>query len=119
MTYSKNIRFLRKSCKLSQEELADLLGVKRHTICDWETARTEPNVTHIKNIAELFNVTVNFLLGLDEVKYNEDLGFDAQKDYMGYVARNDLEKELMELVDSCNDEQLELVQKILDGTKLF
>lgn len=119
MTYSKNIRFLRKSCKLSQEDLAILLGVKRHTICDWETARTEPNVTHLRNLAEIFNVTVNYIVGLDEVKYSEDLGFDAQMDYMSFVAKNDLEREVMELISSCNEEQLELIQHILDGTKLF
>jgi len=59
MTYSKNIRFLRKSAKLSQEELAEILGVKRHTICDWETERTEPSISQLKAVAEAFNVSLD------------------------------------------------------------
>ena len=119
MAYSNNIRFLRKSAKLSQDDLASLLNVKRHTICDWETGRTEPSINHLYKIAETFNVTVNFLLGVQEEKYYEDLGFDMQMDYTSFVAESPLEKDLMNLINSCSEEQLELIKTILNGTKSF
>ncbi len=119
MTYSKNIRFLRKSAKLSQEELAEILGVKRHTICDWETERTEPSISQLKAVAEAFNVSINHIIGVEKEVYNEELGFDMQVDYTSFVAKTTLEKELMELITECNEEQLEIVKKILESTKSF
>lgn len=119
MSYEKNIRFLRKSAKLSQEELAQILGVKRHTVCDWETGRTEPSISQLKGIATAFNVSVNYLLDVEREIYNETLGYDIQEDYTSFVAKTPLEKELMELVTSCTEEQLELIKKILDSTKIF
>ena len=117
--YSDNIRFLRKSAKLSQDDLAKLLDVKRHTICDWETGRTEPSISQLIGIAETFNVSINFLLGVEKECYNETLGFDIQLDYTSFIAKNDLEKKLMGLINSCSEEQLQLIKTILNGSKLF
>lgn len=119
MSYSNNIRFLRKSAKLSQEDLAAKLNIKRHTICDWETGRTEPSIAQLKSIAEAFNVTVNHIIGVEKEIYNEDLGFDMQVDYTSFVAKTELEKELMELINSCSEEQLQIINDILKGTKKF
>ncbi len=119
MQYSNRIRFLRKSAKMSQDDLAALLNVKRHTICDWETSRTEPSITNLKAIAETFNVTVNYILGVDKENYNEDLGYDMQKDYTSFIAKSLLEKELYTAITSCTEEQQELINYILDGTKIF
>ena len=38
--YSEVVRYFRKHNHLTQDELADKLNVKRHTICDWESGRT-------------------------------------------------------------------------------
>ncbi len=119
MSYSKNIRYLRKTAKLSQEELAELLGVKRHTICDWETERTEPSISQLKAVAEVFNVTINYIIDVEKEVYNQELGYDMQADYTSFVAKNTLEKELMELITECNEEQLEIIKKILESTKHF
>jgi hypothetical protein len=42
-----------------------------------------------------------------------------QVDYTSFVAKTTLEKELMELITECNEEQLEIVKKILESTKSF
>ena len=119
MEYSDKIRFLRKSAKLSQDDLAMLINIRRHTICDWETGRTEPNITNIKTLANAFNVSVNFLLDVEKEEYNRDLGFDRQKDYTSFIAKTILEKDLMSLISSCTDEQHKLIQKNILGTELF
>lgn len=119
MDYSAIIRFLRKSNKLSQDDLAALLDIKRHTICDWETGRTEPNIDNLKTIARTFNVSINFLLDVHEERYNKDLGFDMQMDYTSFIARSPLEKELMDDIVSCTEEQQLLIQNIIKGTSKF
>lgn len=53
---------LRKENKLSQDSLADKLGVTRQTISNWELNITKPDIIQIKNISEIFNISIDELL---------------------------------------------------------
>lgn len=53
---------LRKENKLSQDSLADKLGVTRQTISNWELNTTKPDIVQIKNISEIFNISIDELL---------------------------------------------------------
>ena len=53
---------LRKKEKLSQESLAEKLGVTRQTISNWELNITKPDIFQIKNISAIFNVSIDDLL---------------------------------------------------------
>lgn len=59
----ENIRFLRKCKKLSQSELGAILGYSARTVSDWENGNTEPNITAIKALVRIFEVTYEELLG--------------------------------------------------------
>jgi len=60
---NENIRVLRKSKELSQEELAAKLNVVRQTISKWEKGTSVPDAEMIIKIAEALGTTVNTLLG--------------------------------------------------------
>lgn len=63
---SKNIRYLRLQAGMSQEELASKLGKKSYTtIQKWESGVSEPSVKNVSQIAELFKVNINDLIGID------------------------------------------------------
>lgn len=51
----------RKNCKLSQEEVADKLGVNRRTISEWESNETIPDIYQAKKLAKLYNITLDKL----------------------------------------------------------
>ena len=53
---------LRKENKLSQDALADKLGVTRQTISNWELNITKPDIIQIKNLSEIFNMSIDELL---------------------------------------------------------
>lgn len=53
---------LRKENKLSQDSLADKLGVTRQTISNWELNITKPDIIQIKNLSEIFNMSIDDLL---------------------------------------------------------
>ncbi len=53
---------LRKENKLSQDSLADKLGITRQTISNWELNITKPDIVQIKNISEIFNISIDELL---------------------------------------------------------
>ena len=64
--YLTRLKTLRCEKHLSQKQLADELKTTNSSICDWETGRAEPNIETLINIAKLFEVSVDFLLGLED-----------------------------------------------------
>lgn len=59
------IRRARKSCRMTQEELAEALGVNRATISKYETGGINPSVMQLKKISEILNVPFSDLTGID------------------------------------------------------
>ena len=62
MNFGKRIQELRKKNNLSQEDLAEKIGVTRQTISKWELEETSPDIKQSKKIAEIFNLTVDNLI---------------------------------------------------------
>lgn len=62
MEIGKKIVKYRRKNKLSQEQLAEKIGVTRQTISNWELNTTKPDVTQIKNIAKVLNTSIDDLL---------------------------------------------------------
>ena len=60
---NENIKALRKSKGLSQEELAIKLNVVRQTISKWEQGLSVPDANMLISISEVFEIPVNTLLG--------------------------------------------------------
>ena len=63
MTFSEKLIRLRKREGLSQEALAETLGVSRQAVSRWETGETVPNTETLKLLSALFDVSINTLLG--------------------------------------------------------
>ena len=62
MRLHEKITLYRKKNGLSQEELAEKIGVSRQAVSKWETGDALPEITKLKALADTFNVTVDFLL---------------------------------------------------------
>lgn len=59
---SENIRFLREERKLSQKELADILGVSNKTVSKWETGLGLPDIQMIVPLSQALGVPTDFIL---------------------------------------------------------
>lgn len=64
----KRLRLLRTERKLTQEELGKVLGVGKTTISQYESEVRKPDADMLKRIAQFFDVSVDYLLGLTEEK---------------------------------------------------
>ena len=64
--FNQQLRTLRKKNNLTQKQLADQLDVSLSTIIKYERGDREPNIQILKRICAFFNVTIDYLLGLDE-----------------------------------------------------
>ncbi|MCI8889247.1 MAG: helix-turn-helix transcriptional regulator [Hungatella sp.] len=67
MYLAQNLKCLRKQRGLTQQELADILGVKRSTVANWESSKREPEIDMLVCIAEYFNMSLDNLV-LKELK---------------------------------------------------
>ncbi len=64
----------RKKCGLSQEEVAEKLGVSRQTVSKWETGETLPDIRQAKRMAHMYNLSLDELISFDiEVKEIEEV----------------------------------------------
>ncbi len=62
---SDNISTLRKRQELSQEALAEKVGVSRQTVAKWESGESVPDILHAEALAELFDVNLEDLIRSD------------------------------------------------------
>lgn len=62
---SSKILNLRKQNGLSQEELAEKLGVSRQAVSRWEAGSTQPDASNLLQLSKLFRVTADYLLNDD------------------------------------------------------
>ncbi len=72
MKLSDKLITLRKTARMSQEELAEKLDVSRQAISRWENGSAKPDADHILQISKLFNVTADYLLN-DDYESDNDL----------------------------------------------
>ncbi len=63
MSLGTNIQQLRKAAGLSQEQLADLIGVSRQAVSKWETDQSTPDVDKLLLLCDTFHVSSDELLG--------------------------------------------------------
>lgn len=69
---AENIRDYRKSLGLTQEQLAERLQITLGTVSKWERGSSEPDLGYIMDLAELFHVSVDALIGFSMRGANAD-----------------------------------------------
>ena len=68
MIFAENFKKLRKEKQITQQVIADYLGITRQAIAAYEKGKREPNLNMIVKIAEFFEVSVDFLLGVSQLR---------------------------------------------------
>ena len=96
MTFGEKIKEARKQCGLSQEQLAEKMAVSRSAVAKWEANNGLPDIDNLKALAQLLNVSIDYLLDdgevIDEVVMREpynlsDYGKDIKKKKKDRVIR--------------------------------
>lgn len=74
MTLADRIQTLRKSKGISQEDLADQVGVSRQAVSKWESEQSIPDLDKLILMSDFFEVTTDYLLkGIEEKKQVQSL----------------------------------------------
>ena len=69
----ENVKRLRREKDLTQENLAQFLGVTFQTVSKWERGESYPDITMLPEIAVFFNVSVDELLGMNKATDEAEL----------------------------------------------
>lgn len=77
MTLGEKIKSLRKGLGMSQEKLAELMGISRQAVAKWENGQSAPSTANLFKLAEILNTTTAFLLADDDAK---DTGTEENTD---------------------------------------
>lgn len=77
MTLGEKIKSLRKRLGMSQEKLAELMGISRQAVAKWENGQSAPSTANLFKLAEILNTTTAFLLADDDAK---DTGTEENTD---------------------------------------
>ena len=82
MSIGTTIKQLRRGRDLTQEELADILGVSAKAVSQWENDRTAPDLSQIPAICTYFDISADTLLGIDTAQrraVRDEMFLSAQK----------------------------------------
>ena len=88
MKFGENLKSIRKMRKISQEELADKLGVSRQSISKWETGENYPSMQNIVCLCSIFKCKMNDLVHEDL----KDIDFMDEDVKMNVVKLNEKEQ---------------------------
>lgn len=67
LTIGENIKIIRKYKDITQEQLAEMLGVSCQSVSRWELGVCYPDMELLPALAEIFEVTIDKLLGVDNI----------------------------------------------------
>ena len=70
---SENIKRLRRERELTQETIAEFLGVSFQSVSNWERGESYPDITMLPEIAGFFKVSVDDLLGVNQAENEAEI----------------------------------------------
>ena len=113
----ERIKQIRKAKGLTQQEFADLLGIKRGTLANYEIGRNEPIDAVISLICEKFDVNEEWLKTgrgpmFSEISRDEEIARFVAKATGG--RKNSLQRRFLSLLSSMTDEEIEVMANLMD-----
>lgn len=79
MPLANRLRMLRLHYRWTQQQLADEMGMSKNNISQYELGRRDPSVRHLIKFAEVFNVSVDELLGSTELWLSYPMAIRSEK----------------------------------------
>lgn len=67
--FNEKLRQIRLAKKISQVELANLLGVTKQSVSNWENDNIQPSIEMLVKISNILCVSCDYLLGIDNKRY--------------------------------------------------
>ena len=69
--FHEKLKMLRKKKGLTQQEIADEIGINRGSYSNWEKGKREPSFENLVKLADLFDVSLDWLFGREQMKFKK------------------------------------------------
>lgn len=86
MLLGERLKELRMERNMSQQELGNLLGITKVSVCGYENGTRSPSIDTLCEIARVFGVSTDYLLGMEIPIIANDMG-----EYIGAISKEDIE----------------------------
>ena len=118
MNFANRLKQLRKENNLTQEELAQKISKTRSTIAGYETERKEPDYETLVLLAKYFNVSLDYLMGVSDVRnpYINDKDLDEVNKFL-LELKKEAEKEGLEFDETSPQELIETYKLLKEFKK--
>lgn len=118
MTIGERIKEVRKTEKLTQQEFADRLNLKRNTVGSYEVNVVDPSDRTIKDICDKFGIREEWLrTGEGEMRLGEDAQSEKIEDFINEVIRDDdgtFKKRFLEMLAGLDPADCELLERMAE-----
>ncbi len=84
MSFQKQLQKLRKKNKLSQEKLAEIIGISRQAVAKWESGKSYPDIARLVALSNIFNVSIDKLVN----DYEENCRLYIEENKKNYITND-------------------------------
>ncbi|SDB45216.1 Helix-turn-helix [Ruminococcaceae bacterium FB2012] len=103
MTIGATIKQLRQEQDITQEQLAEALGITSRAVSQWENDRTAPDISQLPALANFFDVTTDYLLGVDIYKRKEAIDSILKYDTVNFGMIGDMDGSIRHLTEKIRE----------------
>lgn len=116
MSFGNKLKSYRTKFELTQDELAERIGVSQKTISSWEVGRSEPTMKEFKRLCDLFNCTLADLSDTRE----RSIGEISLEDIYAKIPNLDFNhlQELKDYIDKEIQKQAKMAETLHEKAKL-
>lgn len=109
MTLGEKLKTARNAKRMTQKQLAEIVGVKHNSICDWEKGKAKPDPDMIELLCGALEVTPTYLVGSR-----------TDDEYSVIIAKIMNEVGILDMIDdykSLSDEDKKAIRQIISSLK--
>ncbi len=117
MSFNEQLTKLRKRNNITQIELANLMNVKQYVISSWETGRSEPNISQIIKLSDIFKISTDYLLDRHIIITNSEDEFNKVIENINKDIKDDFTKDLIKIFENIPNNKKEKIINIVKEIK--
>jgi transcriptional regulator with XRE-family HTH domain len=116
MSVNEKIRTIRETKGLTQEQVAEKLGISTSVYGDIERGENDPKLSKLQKIAEAFEIELSELVDLTD-KGNLNVTFNTCTQKRFYIGSSNTELEKQQLIVALKDKELAMQQREIENLK--
>ena len=116
MSIGSTIKRLRRENDITQEQLAEYLGITSRAVSQWECDRTAPDISQIPVLCHVFDISSDILLGIDIEKNNEEIEkYLTEAAELGYQGKSSERTALLREANKKFPRDYRIMQRLADS----